>query len=116
MRARQEGFEYLRTQMNFFNRRDFRVETAVQLLERWGALEGRAPTEWRVVGEIPSEYMDQKAFQESLKRREQKLQQIINMAESDSGCRLQLVSSVFGKMEAGRRCGICDLCASERAR
>ncbi|MES2966018.1 MAG: RecQ family ATP-dependent DNA helicase, partial [Bdellovibrionota bacterium] len=29
VRARQEGFDYLRTQMNFYNRRDFRVETAV---------------------------------------------------------------------------------------
>ena len=116
MRARQEGFEYLRAQMNFYNRRDFRVETAVQLLERWGALEGREPREWRVVGEIPLEYLDQKAFQENLKRRELKLQQIVNMAESDSGCRLQQVSSVFGKMEASRRCGICDLCAKEVGR
>ncbi len=34
-----DGFDYLRAQINYYNRRDYRAETAVQLLERWGCLE-----------------------------------------------------------------------------
>ena len=33
-----KGTSYLRDQMNFYNRRDFRSETALNLLERWGCI------------------------------------------------------------------------------
>lgn len=112
LRARQEGFDYLRSQMNFYNRRDFRVETSVQLLERWGALEGREPREWKVVAEIPPEFLDQKAYAASLKRREEKLQSVVGFAEATDGCRMARVTQVFssGRIASDRRCGVCDHC------
>ena len=39
LRLEQEGMNFLREQMNFYNRRDFRVETAVNQLERLGMLQ-----------------------------------------------------------------------------
>ena len=33
--VRSFGLDYIREQLNFYNRRDFRVETAVNLLKRW---------------------------------------------------------------------------------
>lgn len=114
MRARQEGFDYLRSQMNFYNRRDFRVETSVALLERWGALEGREPREWKAVGEIPHEYLDQDRYKLSLNHREQKLRRLVQFFESpiESGgpCRLAMVAASFGEDVSGRRCGVCDIC------
>lgn len=117
MRARQEGFDYLRSQMNFYNRRDFRVETSVGLLERWGALEGREPREWKAVGEVPSEYLDPERYKKSLRHREEKLARLVSFFEmrpeelaSLKGCRLVEVAKSFGENLSDRRCGICDFC------
>jgi ATP-dependent DNA helicase RecQ len=37
-RYRQEGANFLREKLNFYNKRDFRVETAINLLKRWDVL------------------------------------------------------------------------------
>jgi ATP-dependent DNA helicase RecQ len=109
IRARQEGFDYLRTQMNFYNRRDFRVETAVNQLERWGSLEGRQPKEWKAVQTPPDEYLDQKLFDLRMKGQRSKLYQMVELAKLEEGCRMVSVAAYFGY--AGEpRCGKCDLC------
>lgn len=118
MRARQEGFDYLREQMNFYNKRDFRVETSVALLERWGALEGREPREWKIVGDIPDEYLDAAKFKANLRRREEKLARLSYFFEqpaNESKCRLATIASSFGEATQGadgseRKCGVCDAC------
>ncbi len=117
MRARQEGFDYLRSQMNFFNRRDFRVETSVGLLERWGALEGREPREWKAVGEVPAEFLDPERYKKSLRHREEKLARLVGFFEESAAeiadrkdCRLAIVARSFGESLKDRRCGICDGC------
>lgn len=38
-RYKQEGADFLREKLNFYNKRDFRVETAINLLKRWELLE-----------------------------------------------------------------------------
>jgi ATP-dependent DNA helicase RecQ len=117
MRARQEGYDYLREQMNFYNKRDYRVETSVNLLERWGALEGREPRDWKIVGEIPEEYMDNAKFKANQKRREEKLSRLAGFFEQPAAsapCRLASIAVSFGEdvMANGvsRRCGVCDAC------
>lgn len=117
MRARQEGFDYLRSQMNFYNRRDFRVETSVGLLERWGALEGREPREWKAIGEVPAEYLDPDRYKRSLRHREEKLHRLVSFFEQSpevlahaKGCRLVEVARSFGETLTERRCGVCDAC------
>lgn len=113
-RARQEGFDYLRTQMNFYNRRDFRVETSVNLLERWGSLEGRQPREWKPLQSPPSEYLDQKMYEARMRGQKQKLYEVVNFAKMDEGCRLQAISRYFGFPDE-KPCGICDLCRAGKA-
>ncbi len=110
LRARQEGYEFLRSQMNFYNRRDFRVETSVALLERWGVLEGLRPRDWRIVGEIPQEFLDEARDREARARRERKLLMLESyMAEAPRECRWTSVAREFG--ESGREaCGVCDAC------
>ena len=110
LRARQEGYDYLRSQMNFYNRRDFRVETSVALLERWGVLEGLRPRDWRIVAEIPPEFLDEVRDREARARRERKLVMMEDyMGGSPSECRWISMAREFG--EQGRsHCGVCDAC------
>jgi ATP-dependent DNA helicase RecQ len=108
VRARQEGFDYLRTQMNFYNRRDFRVETAVNLLERWGSLEGRQPREWTPVTPPPEEYLDEDLYRVRMRGQTRKLYEMVNLAKMEEGCRMVAISAYFGF--SATPCGRCDLC------
>lgn len=114
IRARQEGFDYLRTQMNFFNRRDFRVETAVNQLERWGSLEGRQPREWKAVESPPDEFLDPKDFELRMKGQKQKLFQMVELAKKSEGCRMISIAAYFGYANEPR-CERCDLCVAALA-
>jgi len=119
-RARQEGFDYLRTQMNFYNRRDFRVETAVNLLERWGSLEGRQPREWKPLAEPPDEYLDPKLFEARMKSQRQKLFQMVEFAKMNASaepeaCRMRVIAGYFGEGALhAAPCGVCDLCLERK--
>lgn len=118
-RARQEGFDYLRTQMNFYNRRDFRVETAVNLLERWGAIEGRQPREWRPISAPPDDYLDSKLYEARMRSQRQKLYQMVEFAKlSDASgedeCRMRVIARYFGASGEGPACGLCDLCLARK--
>jgi ATP-dependent DNA helicase RecQ len=112
-RARQQGFDYLRTQMNFYNRRDFRVETTVNLLERWGALEGRQPREWRTLGTPPVEYLDANLYQARMRSQKRKLYEMVEFAklsgQSGAVCRMQEIGKYFGFSDMSP-CRKCDLC------
>jgi ATP-dependent DNA helicase RecQ len=113
MRARQEGFDYLREQMNFYNKRDYRVETSVALLERWGALEGREPRDWKIIADIPEEYLDTTKFLANQKRREEKLSKLAGFFETpaaEAPCRLASIARSFGESVNDRKCGVCDAC------
>lgn len=109
LRARQEGFGFLRRQMNFFNSRDFRVETAVNLLERWGALEGRSPREWTPIQSPPEEFLDQKLFALRLSGQRAKLTQMVDFVKMTEGCRMLRIAAHFG-FPAQAPCQVCDLC------
>ena len=108
-RAQQEGFDYLRTQMNFYNRRDFRVETAVGQLERWGSLEGRQPRDWKPVVSPPEEYLDPKLYELRMRGQRRKLLEMVDFAKLETGCRMVVVSAYFGFKDVSP-CGVCDLC------
>jgi ATP-dependent DNA helicase RecQ len=114
VRAQQEGFDYLRTQMNFYNRRDFRVETAVNQLERWGSIEGRQPREWQAIQDPPDEFLDQKLFDLRLKGQKRKLFEIVEFCIMEEGCRMSRIAEYFG-FPNQPRCGRCDLCRTAAA-
>ncbi len=95
--------------MNFYNRRDFRVETAVNLLERWECLEGLKCSEWRPVKPPPPEYLDREAYERRIKSAQKKLLQIVQLAAEKQQCRMQVVQTYFGFPET-EPCGVCDVC------
>jgi ATP-dependent DNA helicase RecQ len=107
-----DGIDYLRQQMNFYNSRDFRVETAVNVLERWGCLEqdSRLKFGYRAVEEPTAEMLDEHAQKNRARVQNEKLLEMVRLATQSEGCRMQTVLEYFG--HAAARCGICDLCLS----
>jgi ATP-dependent DNA helicase RecQ len=107
----QEGFDYLRTQMSFKNRRDFRVESAVRILERWDCIEAAPdkPFPFVTVQEPTREMFDAENSPQLLKSQNQKLYDIVRFATRSDLCRLLQVYEYFG-YEAAQACGHCDVC------
>ncbi len=97
------GFDYLRQELNFYNSRDYRVETAVQLLRSWDFLEG-----WTIVGEPDALQMDDDARVERFKRQNEKLLSVVRWVQSET-CRMQGIYAYFG-FEDAKPCGLCDTC------
>lgn len=80
LRVRQEGMDFLRQQMNFYNSRDFRVETSVQLLERWGCLEKeKSHFGFKPIREPNAEDLNDDLQSARLKSQSQKLLQLIQV-------------------------------------
>lgn len=104
-----DGMDFLRAQMNFYNKRDFRVETAVNVLERWGCLrEQESRLGYTVVQEPTSEQLDVQAVVSRLKVQNSKLLEMVRLAELSQGCRMLEVYRYFDHQ--AEPCGKCDLC------
>lgn len=104
-----DGIDYLRSQMNFYNKRDFRVETAVNVLERWGCLrENESRLGYTGVQEPSLEQLDVQAVISRLKVQNSKLLDMVRLAELTQGCRLLEVYRYFDHQ--AEPCGKCDLC------
>ncbi len=112
LRLQQEGVDFLREQMNFRNSRDFRVETAVQLLQRWGVLEESAQKSrfpWKVVQDLDPSDLTEWEKKDRVRTQQKKLLEMLRFAQMTEGCRLQTIYKYFGHtME--KTCGKCDLC------
>lgn len=109
LRVEQEGFDFLREQMNFYNKRDYRVEAAVNILERLGSLEKvQSRFGFKIVKEPSAEDIQELHSSERLKVQNQKLLEMVRFSEMESGCRMQVIYSYFG--HSAEKCGRCDLC------
>lgn len=109
----QEGFDYLRGQMSFKNRRDFRVESAVRILERWDCLEAAdLPFPYMAVREPTPEMFAAENSPVLLKNQNQKLYDIVRYATREDECRLLQIYEYFG-YEGASKCGHCDVCRNE---
>lgn len=106
----QEGFNYLREQLNFRNRRDFRVESAVNILERWGCLEKtEMPFPFVAVEEPTPEMFAAENSPQLLKSQNQKLYDMVRFTTRTDECRLLQIYEYFGH-EGAKPCGRCDVC------
>lgn len=104
-----DGIDHLRSQMNFYNKRDFRVETAVNVLERWGCLkENSSRLGYQAVQPPTEEQLDAKAVESRLRVQNSKLLEMVRLAQMENGCRMQEVYKYFG--HESLPCGRCDLC------
>lgn len=115
-RFKAEGLDYLREQLNFYNKRDFRVETTLNLLERWDAVSwhNKNPRTLEIIGDIPEEYLDKEKFQNHLKAQNQKLYDMVEFMNEKDQCRRSIVYSYFG-LHDQPRCGKCENCLRNEA-
>ena len=109
-RVSMEGFDYLREQMVFKNKKDFRVQSAVSILQRWGCLEEtETPFGYKCVRE-PEETLFAQENQNLLKKEHQKkLLEILRWAQNQDDCRLRSIYKYFGHITT-EDCGKCDIC------
>ena len=85
-----EGYDYLRGELNFYNRRDFRVETAVGLLRTRDLLK-----DWEVIGEFNLEEWDPELRLERSKKQNQKLLELVQWVKSEDENRLEAIYEYF---------------------
>ncbi len=106
----QGGFNFIREQMNFKNRRDYRGEAAVSILERWGCL-AKAEARFPFICVTPptDEMFALEKPEDVLRTQNQKLLQMVQWATQTEPCRLNTIYAYFGYVHT-EPCGICDLC------
>lgn len=106
-----DGMTFLREQINYYNRRDFRAETAVQLLERWGCLEvdAKSPFGYVAVSEPGDEEFAAMKPEVRLRVQNMNLLGMVQFIENTTDCRRVLVHRHFGD-PLNEPCGICDNC------
>lgn len=109
--ANRMGMEYLREQLNYRNRRDFRLETALGMLDRYGVIEGSIEgRDLRIVADLADELLDDEDLADKLRRDNMKLLSMVQYVRSE-GCRRVHISDYFGFLGA-TACGNCDRCSS----
>jgi ATP-dependent DNA helicase RecQ len=109
-RVSQQGFNFLREQMSFKNKRDFRVESAVRIMVRWGCIEEVDTLfGYRAVHE-PGEELFTQENQDLLKKEHQKkLLTILQWVKNSDECRMKRIYLYFGHY-IDKDCGVCDVC------
>jgi ATP-dependent DNA helicase RecQ len=109
-RANSEGFDFLREQMNFKNRKDFRIETALSMLDRYGITEGSIEDKNLVLmDELPEVLKDEQLMKEKLLNDNKKLLSMVNYFRSTE-CRRVFISDYFG-FPGEKPCQNCDNCS-----
>lgn len=106
------GVDYLREQLSFRDRNDFRVETVLAMLDRFGVIEGNLENKnLTLVDELPFELKDEARLQEKLLTDNKKLLSVVNYFKSIS-CRRVFISDYFG-FPGEKPCGNCDACGGK---
>jgi ATP-dependent DNA helicase RecQ len=106
-RFKAEGLDYIRESLNFYNRRDFRVETAINLLERYESIE-EDDRSYRVLQPPPEKLTDHQRIEKRLLNQQKKLLSMVQYAKLDK-CRKVYIEDYFG-LKFREACGECDNC------
>tara|TARA_B110001454_G_C12723310_1_gene436551 strand:- start:33342 stop:34817 length:1476 start_codon:yes stop_codon:yes gene_type:complete len=116
----QEGFSFYREKLSFRNKRDYRVESAYNILERWGCVmpltevlsdenNYAAQKDFRVTLRKPTDDDFKNENQKVLfQHQNKKLLDIYSWAKNETKCRLGGIYEYFGADYI--ECGKCDWC------
>lgn len=105
---RANGNDFLRREMNFYNSRDFRVETSLNQLERAGSLELKG-NHYVALDYWNEEFFSSSDHERHIKSQNEKLLATLRWAKQTEDCRLKLIYAYFGSKNH-QECGICDVC------
>jgi len=104
------GIEYLREEMSFKDRNDFRVETVLSMLDRYGVTEGSAENgRLRLAEPLHPNLMNEKRLEDKLMNDNKKLLAMVNYFKEEK-CKRVNVSDYFG-FPGEKVCGNCDCCS-----
>lgn len=105
----QQGYNYLREKLNFYNSRDFRVETTMNLLERWGFIKGDLESkDVKPMGRPTGHLVDKDIYGKKLKYAQEKLLKMVQYTKHEH-CLMKYIYEYFGLKDA-KACGHCDNC------
>jgi len=91
-----QGVDGLRETLHFKSKKDFRLETVLNLLDRWGVSEGDIlDHNLKIVSELPSELTNSEQQAKRLKNNQTKLLSLIQWVKSPA-CRAQGIYKYFG--------------------
>ncbi len=106
-RVNAEGLDYFKEQLTFKNRRDFRAETVLSILDRWAVVEGSLESKnLQVVRPLPQHLTEESFLEQKLKNEQMKLYKMMQYAKLDT-CRKAFIHEYFG-VEHPPVCGACD--------
>lgn len=105
---RAGGTDFLRREMNFYNSRDFRVETSLNQLERAGSLELKS-NHYVALDYWNEEFFSNADHEKHIKVQNEKLLAMLRWAKQNEDCRLRMIYEYFGSPHR-QECGICDVC------
>jgi len=105
-----EGVDFLREQISFKDKNDFRVETVLAMLDRYGVIEGSVETKnLKIVDELPNQLHNEEYLKEKLLNDNKKLLSVVNYFKSTT-CRRVFISDYFG-FPGEKPCSNCDVCS-----
>ena len=108
-RVNAEGLDYFKGQLTFKNRRDYRAETVLSILDRWAVIEGSVETKnLSVINELPEHLCDSSFIEQKLKNEQMKLLKMMQYAKLET-CRKAFIHKYFGVTHP-KTCGACDRC------
>ena len=108
-RINAEGLDYFKEQLTFKNRRDYRAETVLSILDRWAVIEGSVETKnLTVINELPEHLCDSSFIEKKLKNEQMKLLKMMQYAKLET-CRKAFIHDYFG-VPHSPTCGACDRC------
>ncbi|MFZ2863698.1 MAG: ATP-dependent DNA helicase RecQ [Ignavibacteriaceae bacterium] len=103
------GIDLIRVQMNFKSKNDFRIETALGMLDRYGVTEGEIEKKnLKVIDELPGILQDEEFLKKKLLNDNKKLLSVVNYFRNEN-CRRVFISDYFG-FPGEKPCGNCDNC------
>ena len=106
-RVNGEGLEYFKEQLTYKNRRDYRAETVLGILDRWGVTEGDIEQKnLQLISDLPNGLSYQDYLDVKLKNEQQKLYKMMMYAKLDT-CRKSYIHEYFG-LEHADKCMSCD--------
>jgi len=106
------GLEFLRENLVYKNRTDFRLETALGMLDRYGATEGDVENrDLKVVDALPLQLSDEKFIEAKIMSDRKKLLSVVNYFKAEK-CRKLIIFEYFGITETAP-CNNCDICHAE---
>jgi ATP-dependent DNA helicase RecQ len=103
------GVDYLREELSYKDKNDFRIETVLGMLDRYGVTEGSIEKQnLNLISPLPDELMNENYLKEKLKNDNMKLLSVVNYFKNEE-CRRVFISEYFGFKDEPP-CGNCDSC------